>query len=239
MPDASFSDLEQRLVKLERRVRVQQRLLVGAVAAAIIASAAGLGAAKQKTMTFADAQGHKRVQIDDTGVQMYDPSGTRRVLLGFNKYKKPALYLQDSRGVERFAAYISDQNEVPTIDLSDADDNDRMFLDVSKGGLPGIEFDDSTKRPRLLVGLADDQSGIVHTITTGGKVGTALEDQALTVSNPQGDDRVYLGISDAGNGILKIYDSSARERLYAGLFTNGDSGFQTLDAGGTATWTSP
>lgn len=230
--------MDARLVTLERQVLTLKRLLFISLIGVAGAFAAGAAGAAQKSLTFADAAGHTRVKIDATGVQMYGPNSKRAVLLGFNKYGKPALYLQDSRGVERFAAYISTKQENATLDLSDKQDVDRVYLSVENSG-PALEFDDVNTKPRLLVGLSNDGSGIVHTISAAGKVGTALEDDKVTVSNADGDERVYLGTSTDGNGILKIFDSSIRERAYMGVFTDGNSGFEALDSSGNATWTSP
>lgn len=238
MSDASsFSTLDQRLMRLERQVRTQRRLLVLAMAAVVAAFGAGAAGAAQKALTFTDTQGHVRMKIDATGLQMFDANNKRRILLGFNSSGKPSLYLQDGHGNYRLGEYISDKDQ-PVLRMSDASDKGRLYIDLDSIG-PGVEFDDSSENPRLLVGLASDGSGIVHTITSSGKVGTALEDDKVTVTDSAGESRVYLGTSSSGNGILKIYDSGARERAYMGIFTDGNSGFQALDTNGNATWTSP
>jgi hypothetical protein len=238
MPDASsYSAIDARLARLEGQVRTQRRLLVLAMAAVVAAFGAGAAGAAQKAFTFTDTQGHTRVKLDQTGLQLFDANGKRRILLGFNSSGKPSLYLQDAHGNYRLGEYISDKDQ-PVLRMSDASDKGRLYIDLDSFG-PGVEFYDTTENPRLLVGLASDGSGIVHTITSNGKVGTALEDDKVTVTDSSGADRVYLGTSSSGNGILKIYDSQARERAYMGVFTDGNSGFQALDSTGNATWTSP
>lgn len=238
MPDASScSTLHLRLERLERQVSTQKRLLVAAIAAVVIAFGAGAAGAAQKAMTFTDTLGHTRVKIDATGVQVFDAKGQRRILLGFNSSSKPSLYLQDERGNYRLGEYISDTNQ-PVLRMSDANDKARLYIDLDNVG-PAMQFDDANEHPRLIVGLADNGSGLVHTVSTSGKVQSALEDDKLTVTNSSGENRVYLGISDQDNGMLKLFDSGAHERVYAGVYTDGTAGFQALDTSGTTTWSSP
>lgn len=238
MPDASsFSALDQRLNSLERQVRSQKRLLVAAMAAVVIAFGAGAAGAAQKAFTFTDAQGHMRVKIDATGLQMYDAKGRRRILLGFNTASQPSFYLEDERGNYRLGEYISKTNQ-PVLRMSDSNDKGRLYINLDSTG-PGVEFDDAAENPRMYVGLGSDGSGLVHTLSTAGKVQSAFEDDKLTVTNSAGQNRVYLGVSDRDNGILKIFDSSARERIYAGVFTDGTSGFQAFDTSGNSAWASP
>lgn len=239
MSDASaFSGLEARFDRLERQVRSLKRLLLLSLVGVVAAFGAGAAGAAQKALTFADAQGHARVKIDATGVQMYDAGGKRRVLLGFNTTGHPSLYLEDGSGNYRLGAYISDK-EQPVIRLADANDKGRAYFGLTADQhQPRIEFDDAQENERLYVGLTTSSSGLVRSFTAGGKDQTSLEEDKVTITDGSGNERIYLGTTDSGDGILKTYDSEDRERTYAGVFTDGKAGFQSYDTGGTADWNS-
>lgn len=236
---SSFSGLDARLEALERQVRTLKRLLLVALACVIAAFGAGAAGAAQKTLTFADAAGHTRVKIDAGGVQMYDAGGHRRVLLGFNSSGKPSLYLQDAHGNYRLGAYISDQDQ-PVVRLADSKDKGRAYFGLtSDSNEPRIEFDDAAQNERLFVGLSNESTGLVRSFTAGGKNQTSLEDDKVWITDGSGNNRIYLGTSDSGDGILKMYDSNSEQRIYAGVFTDGKAGFESLDSSGEGTWSSP
>lgn len=239
MPDASsFSALEARFEGLERQIRGLKRLLLVALVGVVAAFGAGAAGAAQKAMTFADSQGHTRVKIDATGLQMYDAGGKRRVLLGFNTSGHPALYLQDAHGNYPLGAYISDKDQ-PVIRLGDANDKGRAYFGLTADEhQPRIEFDDAQENSRLYVGLSTSSTGLVRAFTAGGKDQTSLEDDKVTITDGSGNQRIYLGSTSSGDGILKTFDSADRERTYTGVFTDGKAGFQTYDTGGTIDWSS-
>lgn len=239
MSDASsFSSLDARIERLEGQIRGLKRLLLVALVGVVAAFGAGAAGAAQKALTFADAAGHTRVKIDAGGVQMYDASGARRVLLGFNSTGHPSLYLEDPHGNYALGAYISDK-EQPVIRLGDSQDKGRAYFGLTADQHePRIEFDDAQENERLYVGLTTESSGLVRAFTSGGKNQTSLEDDKVTVTDGNGNERIYLGTSDSGDGILETYDSTDRERTYAGVFTDGKAGFQSYDTSGTADWNS-
>lgn len=240
MSDASsFSaGLDARVEAMERQIRSLKRLLFAALAAVIAAFGAGAAGAAQKSLSFADAQGHTRVKIDAGGVQMYDASGKRRMLIGFNSYNKPSLYLEDAHGNYPLGAYISDKDQ-PVVRLADAQGKGRAYFGLTADAHePRLEFDDPQENTRLYVGLTTESSGLVRSYTAGGKDQTSLEDDKISITDGSGNQRIYLGTSTAGDGILRMYDSGSRERAYAGVYTDGKAGFQTFDASGTTTWNS-
>lgn len=239
MSDASsFSGLDQRLERLEGQVRSLKRLLLVALAAIVAAFGAGAASAAQKSLTFADSHGHTRVKIDAGGIQMFDTTGQRRMLIGFNQSAKPSFYLQDGRGNYVLGAYISDKNQ-PVIRLADSQNTGRAYFGLTADKhQPRIEFDDAQSNERLYVGLTDVSSGLVRTYTASGKDQTSLEQNKIWITDDNGNNRIYLGTSDSGDGILKMYDASTRERIYAGVFTDETSGFQAMDTSGSVTWSS-
>ncbi len=239
MSDASsISAVDARLERLEAQVRGLKRLLLIALAGVVAAIGAGAASAAQKSLTFADAQGHTRVKVDAGGFQMFDAAGHRRILLGFNQDSKPSFYLQDPRGNYVLGAYISDKDQ-PVIRIADSHNAGRAYFGLTADQhQPRIEFDDAQNNERLYVGLTDQSTGLIRTYTSGGKDQTSLEEDKIWITDGSGNNRIYLGTSDSGDGILKMYDSSTRERIYAGVFTDATSGFQSLDAGGGVTWSS-
>jgi hypothetical protein len=78
----------------------------------------------------------------------------------------------------------------------------------------------------------------VRSFTAGGKDQTSLEEDKVTITDGSGNERIYLGTTIDGNGILKTFDSADRERTYAGVFTDGKAGFLSYDTSGTADWNS-
>jgi hypothetical protein len=239
MSDASsIPGLDARLDRLEGQVRSLKRLLLIALAAIVAAFGAGAASAAQKNLTFADAQGHTRVKIDASGIQMFDASGRRRMLVGFNQSAKPSFYLQDARGNYVLGEYISDKDQ-PVIRLADEQNIGRAYFGLTADKhQPRIEFDDAQNNQRLYVGLTDESTGLVRTYTSGGKDQTSLEQDKIWVTDGSGNNRIYLGSSSSGDGILKMYDAGSRERIYAGVFTDETAGFQSLDGSGNVVWSS-
>jgi hypothetical protein len=239
MSDASsFSGLDARLERLEGQVRSLKRLLVIALVGIVAAFGAGAAGAAQKAFTIVDSGGHTRVKIDETGFQLYDTAGRRRILLGMDKYGKPAMFFGNEAGYYPLQAYISPKN-VPVFYVADAKGNGRAYFGLtSDQHQPRIEFDDEKSNERLYVGLTKDSTGIVRTYTASGANQTSLEDDKVWVTDANGNNRIYLGTSSSGDGILRMYDSGTRERIYAGVFTDETSGFQSMDSGGNVTWSS-
>lgn len=236
---SSFS-LDERVERLERQIRTLKRLLLVALAGAFAAFGAGTAGAAggQRALTVADATGQTRVKIDAGGLQIFDAAGHRRILLGFNTYGKPSLYLEDAHQNYPFGAYISNTNQ-PVIRLADSNNKGRAYFTLSDKSQPHIEFDDASENQRLYVGLtATDSTGLLRTFTASGSQQTSLEDDKVYITDGSGNKRIYLGTSDSGDGILSMYDSASRERIYAGVFTDGAAGFESYDANGTATWDS-
>jgi hypothetical protein len=240
MSDASsHSALDARLDGLERQVRSLKRLLLVALAAVLAAFGAGAAGAAQKTLTFADAAGHTRVKIDATGFRMLDAQGHTRIEIGFNSANKPSLYFEDAHGNAPLGAYISDKDQ-PVIRLADAQGVGRAYFGLTADQHePRISFDDAHSTERLYVGLTTTSSGLVRTYTSDAKDQTSLEDDKIWITDAAGNNRIYLGTSSTGDGILRMYDGSTRERVYAGVFTDGTSGFQSLDVSGNLVWSSP
>jgi hypothetical protein len=238
MADASvFLSVETRLAALERQVRVQKRLLVIAMVAVVAAFGAGAAGAAQKSLTFADAHGHTRVKIDASGFQMFDGSGQRRIVIGFNQVSQPSMYLQDEKGRYVLGAYVSSSRE-PVFHIADFDHNgDAYFGFTQDDHRPRIDFE-ADGHQRLFVGLSTQSSGLVRTFNASGHEQTSLENDKVWVTDDSGNTRVYLGTATSGDGILKLYDAESRQRIYAGVFTEGTSGFQAMDASGNVTWSS-
>jgi hypothetical protein len=237
-------DLNGRVEMLERQVRTLKRLFFGAIAAAIVV-AGGAGAfaqvqaqAQQQAMTWTNANGGS-VKIDGTGVQMYNSANQRVLLLGFNTSSHPSLYLQDAKGNYRFGAYISDDDQ-PVIRMGDANDKARIYFGLTaQAHMPRIEFLDASENERLFVGLSTSSTGLLSMSTAGGTTQTQVSDDLINVTDGNGNKRVYLGTSSQGDGIMRLYDSANRERIYAGVYTNGNSGFSAMNAAGQTTWSSP
>ena len=238
MDASSFSGVDARLEALERQVRSLKRLLFAAMVGVAAAFGAGAAGAAQHALTFTDAHGHKRVQVDASGFQMYDANGHRRILLGFNTSDRPSLYLEDTHGNYPLGAYISDSDQ-PVIRIADANGAGRAYLGLTADKHePRLEFDDAHNTQRLFVGLTTESTGLVRTFTSAGKSQTSLEEDKVWITDADGNNRIYLGTSDTGDGILRMYDSGSRERIYAGVYTDNVAGFEALDTSGTATWNS-
>lgn len=239
MSDASsFSGMDARIETLERQIRSLRRLLFVALAGVVAAFGAGAAGAAQRTLSFADSSGHTRVKIDAGGVQMYDAAGNRRILMGFNSSGKPSFYLEDAHGNYPLGAYISNENQ-PVFRLADEHDKARAYFGLTADShQPRIEFDDAQENERLYVGLTNQATGLVRSFTVAGKDQSSLEDDKLTITDDNGNERVYLGTSDSDDGIFELYDSNSRQRAYAGIYTDGAAGFQSYDTNGTATWNS-
>jgi hypothetical protein len=185
-----------------------------------------------------DTSGHTRVKIDETGFQVYDAAGHRRILLGMDKFNKPALFFANEAGYSPLQAYISPKN-TPVVMIGDEKGNGRAYFGLTTDQhQPRIEFDDSQANQRLYVGLTKESTGIVRTYTASGANQTSLEDDKVWITDGNGNNRIYLGTSSDGDGILRMYDASTRERIYAGVFTDQTSGFQSLDSAGSVTWSS-
>lgn len=240
MQDAfSYTALNERLDRLERQTRTLKRLLLVSIAGVIAAFGAGSAGAAggQHPLTVSDATGRVRVKIDAGGFQFFDAAGHRRILLGSNVHGKPALYLEDAHSNYPLGAYISDSGQ-PVIRLADSNNKGRAYLALSDKETPHVEFDDPSENERLYVGLATDSSGMVRTYGSGGSEETSLQDDKIYITDTSGNKRIYLGTSDTGDGILSMFDSASRQRIYAGVFTDGTAGFEAYDASGTATWDS-
>ncbi len=209
-----MQSLMTRVESLERRTRALNVFLFAGIVILLVLGAVSATVAQQRSLDFRGGTGHVKLSAD-------------------------GLYFYDKKGVARLAIYLSNQQE-PVIRLKDASDRARSYFSLTADAeTPRVEFDDTSGQQRLYVGLATEQTGLVRTFTKSGGIQTSLEDDFLRIRDSSGVEQLYLGVSTENKPMLKMWDASHTERLFAGVYTDGSSGFTAYNASGNSTWSSP
>jgi len=204
-----------RLDALERQARTYKRLLLAAIAAVIVLASTSSTTAQQHEQTFTNAKGEK-VSINSEGLFFYNSAGTPELAL-----------------------YISDKGQ-PVIRMRDAAGKDRAYFGLTADTHnPRIQFNDPSENQRLYVGITTQNTGQVSTFNTAGTKQTSIDDDQIRIGDASGNNRIYLGITDTADPILRMYAADGTERLYAGIYTDGKSGFSSYSTTGSAQWSSP
>jgi hypothetical protein len=211
---SSFQALAARIDRLEAQTRRLKVLLFVALVAVIVAGAAAGTVAQQRSISFKDSYGIVKVSAD-------------------------GLYLYDKHNVARMALYISNTDQ-PVMRLRDRNGKDRMFFGLTgSGDVPRMQYNDPAENERLYVGLTTQGTGQFQTYTAGGTNMTSIDDDQIRVSDDNGKQRIYLGVSSTLDPFLRMYNADSTVRLYAGIFTDGKAGFAAYDTDGTNTWSQP
>lgn len=211
---SSLQALSERVSALERQSRRLKGMLVGAFALVLVLGGVSSTVAAQHSISFSGPSGIVKLSAD-------------------------GLWFYDKHGSPRLAEYISTDSHQPVIRMRDSKDRDAVYFGLTSGERPRLSFLDSSNQERLFVGLTTENTGLVRTFTNAGKDQTSLEDDFLRIRDTSGTEQIYIGVSTDNSPILKMFDASHTERLYAGLYNDGKSGFAAYDSGGSAAWSSP
>lgn len=206
--------LTRRVEILERRIRRMYAVMFVILTLVLVLGAASATLAQQKALTFRDRYGS--LTISGSEISFRDPKGNP---------------------VMRF--YIADTAQ-PVMRLNDSNGRARLFFGLTgEHQVPRLSFQDTGGTERLYVGLSTENTGMLRTFTSSGKAQTSLEDTFLRIRDSSGVEQTVLGVSTANEPVLKLFDSNHQERLFAGIYTSGDSGISVYNANGTTTWSSP
>jgi hypothetical protein len=160
---SQFGLLSARIDSLERQSKVLKRLLVCSFAGLLALLAGGATIAQQKQIVFSNANGS--VRVGSSGFGLYDTSGKRRLMLGWNSSSQPGIYLTDGSGTYRMGIYLSDQAR-PVVRLYDVKGTVRAdFAEGTEGG-PVLKFYDASNTEREVLGQSTDDNPIVKIFDT-------------------------------------------------------------------------
>lgn len=258
MSDFSF---QQRLEALERQATSLRRLLILMIVLFALAATIATTQAQQKDLTFSDSAGNVRVRIDAQGFHLYDAKGTTQLVLGPSATESPVLAFYDETGAQRMwvgyhnypyvdmaGANGKDLIEITASDhpnevIYDSSDTERFYLGMSSGNGDLLRMFAKDGRQVLDLGQTDQGDGLLRMFaTTTSQQVVSLEGQAapfLQFNQPDGRERGVFGLSGTGGSVFKLFDNNGTERVYAGEYTDGTSGFTNYSAAGVVTWHSP
>ncbi len=211
--DSDYAVIGARIAVLERRVR---RLKVALAACAVLALAVSgfAGAsAQQYALHFQNAYGSVKLASD--GLSFYDRRAALRMKIFTDETGRPIVQMIDSAKVPR------------------------VMYGLQPSGNPRFAFNDKSGTERLYVGLTTEQTGLVRTFTRSEKIQSSLEDTFLRIRDTSGIEQLVIGVSSANSPVLKMFDTSSTNRLYAGVYSDGNSGFASYSTTGSAVWSSP
>ncbi|HTU71415.1 MAG TPA: hypothetical protein VMF11_13980 [Candidatus Baltobacteraceae bacterium] len=257
MSDLSF---QQRLDALERKTTSLRRMLILMVVLFALAATIATTQAQQKDLTFSDAAGNVRVRIDAQGFHLFDAKGTTQLVLGPSSAETPVLAFYDETGAQRM--WVGYHNN-PYIDMAGA--NGKDLIEIAASDYPSEKIYDSSNTERLYLGMSsgngdllrmfakdghevvdlgqtDQEDGLLRMFATTSQQVVSLEGQAtpfLQFNQSDGKERGVIGVSGTGGSLLKLFDNNGTERVYAGEYTDGTSGFTNYNATGAVTWRSP
>ncbi|HET7815942.1 MAG TPA: hypothetical protein VFL13_16390 [Candidatus Baltobacteraceae bacterium] len=205
--------LSDRVTALERQSRRLKVLLGGAFVLVLALGAVSGTIAQPHSISFAGPMGTVKLSAD-------------------------GLWFYDKHGTPRLAEYISADHRQPVIRMRDSSNRDAVYFGLTERERPRISFMDPSNNERLYVGLTTEETGLVRTFTSSGKEQTSLEDDFLRIRDTGGTEQIYIGVSTDNTPILKMFDASHTERVYAGLYSDGKSGFSSYDSSGSSSWSS-
>jgi len=186
-----FDLLTARIDRLERQSKVLKRLLLGSFAAVLALLAGGATLAQQKQIVFSNVNGS--IRVGSSGFGLYDTSGKRRLMLGWNSANQPGIYLIDGSGTYRMGLFLSTTAK-PVIRLYDSGGTERASFTENAEGTNMIEFFDSNHVQRAYFGQSTADEPMAeffdtsHTLRayigqyTGGNFGAYVNDSAGTTT---------------------------------------------------------
>lgn len=231
MPE--LTELVQLRARLDRLEHETRRLKGLAGAAMLVALAIGVIGAHAATVARSNAQ------VASDGLRVYDAAGHLRLFAGLNEHGEPSIHFIDGHGVARETIYLDPTFEQPTIKFIGPRGDERAdYFLGDRDSTPRVELTGADGRDRFFLSASD-------------RPYLAFGDNAVA-------QRMYLGLSSAGEGLLRmmthtgsevlsiegfaqtpfirIHSAGVAQRIYLGLYQNNAAGIELFDSDGGERW---
>jgi hypothetical protein len=198
-------DIAARVARLETANR---RFRIAATAAALVAGAALLAAARPARVRIVEA----------TEFRLIDATGTPRGTISADR-SGAQLLLKDATGKGRARLRVADDG-TPRLELLDRTERPRLGLALDKDGAAAVHLDDDAARARVRLATAADGSAHVE-VSDGTKKRAALDVDAdgtagAAVFDGDGTARVRAGLSGEAAPAVKLIDADGTLRASLG-----------------------
>lgn len=211
-------DVEQRLKRLEREVRMFRWAALLLAVAAVSVVVMGLEAADN------DKSIGRFRQIDTGHLVLRDPDGQMRAWLGIAE-GGPRLIFFDQSGQQRLGVGMTRQSD-PALGIFDVGQNERVVLGVVEG-FPGLVMRDPQGRKRSALFAREDWSSLYFydkRETKRSGIGLYGEAAAVNLSDERGRDRVGL-TSDKKGSSLCFFDRGGQKVSAVGIIGEDEPAF--------------